>query len=59
MLWFMARTASKRPSLIHKIDTERYGYTVCGLEVTRWSRVYIETPFPEVQCMRCKAGDRK
>uniref|UniRef100_A0AAU6R6H5 Head-to-tail stopper n=1 Tax=Micrococcus phage Kurnik TaxID=3092208 RepID=A0AAU6R6H5_9CAUD len=49
----IARSRTGRPTLQHKL-TEAYGdETVCGLDVTLWSRAYTTTPIPQIICKKC------
>lgn len=59
MRWIIARTKSKRPSLMHLIDTEYIYETRCGLDVYGWSRAYFNLPVPQVACMKCTRADKK
>lgn len=56
--WVVARTARKRPTLMHMLDPDRAGYTVCGVEVSGWSRAYFDAPIPQIECLRCKGVRR-
>lgn len=51
--WVIARTARKRPTLMHLVADG--GKTACGSDLTGWSRAYFDAPIPQVTCIRCKA----
>lgn len=55
-MYLIARTATKRPSLMHKITEDNYDKTICGLDVSHWSRTYTGTPILVILCMKCKAS---
>lgn len=51
--FILARTSKGRPTLMHALG-EHYGdKTVCGLEVTNWSRAYKAEPIKEILCVKC------
>lgn len=50
----VARTARKRPTLMHALNPERPGYTLCGVDIAAWSRAYFDAPIPQIECLRCK-----
>jgi len=56
--WVVARTARKRPTLMHLLDPNRPGLTVCGVDVSGWSRAYFEMPIPQIECLNCKGVRR-
>lgn len=52
-LFIIARTASHRPTLMHVlVNLEK---TACGLDVSAWSRAYLEKPVLQIMCLKCKA----
>lgn len=51
MNYILARTASGRPSLMHKLGTANR--TLCGLDITLWSRAYLATPISQILCKKC------
>lgn len=53
MRFMVARTGSGRPSLMHAIHIDDFSTTTCGLDVSRWSRFYVERAIPQVLCKRC------
>jgi len=53
-MWALARTAAKRPALMHKMSSLHPGFTACGVDTRGWSKAYFEAPIPQVQCLRCK-----
>ena len=58
-MYIIARTASKRPSLQHRLVLGEDGahITSCGLDVSMWSRAYQNKPIPQVLCVRCRKSD--
>jgi hypothetical protein len=42
-----------RPSLQHVLDDETLLMTLCGQDVTRWSRAYQKAPIKEILCKKC------
>lgn len=60
-MYIIARTASKRPSLQHRLvlgdDTDKH-VTACGIDVSMWSRAYQNKPIPQVLCIRCRKSDK-
>ena len=51
MTYVLARTAGGRPALQHKTDD--HDVTLCGLDITGWSRAYTRTPIKEILCKKC------
>jgi hypothetical protein len=51
MPFVVARTASKRPSLQH--FTPDHDKTLCGMDITVWSRAYMPEPIREILCVKC------
>lgn len=54
-MYIIARTAAKRPTLQHRLDPYAAYKTLCGIEVSTWSRSYSHTAIPEVLCKKCEA----
>lgn len=52
MRWIVARSASKRPTLMHMLVS--FDRTACGLDIRGWSRAYLEVPIPQIVCLHCK-----
>jgi hypothetical protein len=52
MLYVIARSFSKRPTLMHIVGI--HSRTLCGTDLSMWSAAYRHEPIPEVMCMRCK-----
>ena len=50
----IARTASRRPTLQHRVAEGGAGRTVCGLDIRPWSRAYQEAPISQIICKRCE-----
>ncbi|QDH47811.1 hypothetical protein SEA_SHEE_58 [Microbacterium phage Shee] len=50
--YIIARTGKGRPTLQHALadDGQR---TVCGLDVSYWSRAYQSRPITEIVCRKC------
>lgn len=58
-MFVIARTTSKRPSLQHILHPDDPDYTLCGLNISLWSRAYQRSVISAVLCMKCgrlKAG---
>lgn len=54
MLYTIARTAAKRPTLQHAVPFNG-DRTACGLDIRPWSRSYQSQPIPQIICLKCKA----
>lgn len=54
--YVIARTPSSRPSLMHKTREDDIGMTLCGRDITAWSRAYMGTLIPQIFCLRCAAA---
>ena len=52
--WVIARNAHKRPTLCHRLNATGL-LTVCGQDVSPWSRSYLSEPITSVTCKRCVA----
>lgn len=53
-MFVIARSASKRPTLMHKLSTGSSSLTACGISTAGWSRAYFDKPIPQVMCLHCK-----
>lgn len=51
MSYVVARTGAGRPSLQH--FTEDHDVTVCGRDITGWSRAYMRGKIKEIFCKKC------
>ncbi len=51
--YVIARTASKKPTLMHQINPQDTNMTVCGWDMSAWSLVYFEKAFDVLMCRRC------
>lgn len=49
----IARTRRGRPTLQHRVAAANHARTVCGLDMSGWSRCYQSAPLPQVACKRC------
>lgn len=52
-VYVLARTASGRPALQHRLLQTDKDITACGLNMSRWSRVYSHTCFSSIYCKKC------
>jgi len=52
-MFVIARTAKRRPTLMHILSANHSGHTICGVDISPWSRAYFEEPIPQVLCQRC------
>lgn len=52
--YVIARTASHRPSLMHRVEPSDLSQTLCGLDMTGWSREYLAAPLDTMVCWRCE-----
>lgn len=52
--YVIARNASKRPTLMHKVSRST-ARTVCGRDISRWSRSFHSRPIEVMLCLSCKA----
>lgn len=53
MLYVIARNASDRPTLQHRLLDGSASQTLCGVKMTDWSRSYQTEPIKSVLCRRC------
>ena len=51
-MYALARSATGRPTLQHR--TTDMNTTLCGLDMTSWSRAYQATPIREILCKKCR-----
>jgi hypothetical protein len=51
---YVAARSHGRPVLIHKVKHTDVGSTLCGLDLTGWSREYLYSPLDVLYCLRCK-----
>ncbi len=54
-VYVIARNNSGRPTLQHALSGGTASQTLCGTDVTHWSRGFQSRPIPEVLCLRCSA----
>jgi hypothetical protein len=56
-LYCVARNASGRPTVQHKLPEGVASITCCGVEITGWSRAYMNFRIEELLCRRaaCRA----
>jgi hypothetical protein len=52
-VWFMARNASERPTLMHAVEMYADHWTICGLPIATWSRFFINEPIRGFACKKC------
>lgn len=52
-VFVVARTHAGRPTLQHRLVDEQTHYTLCGVDVSPWSRHYMSTQIREIICLRC------
>lgn len=59
-VYVIARNASGRPTLQHKLMPGAASLTACGTPIESWSRAYQSEPIHEVLCKReaCQAGSK-
>ncbi len=55
----IARTAPAgrgrgRATFQHRIDPFRSSMTLCGHDMSRWSRAYQDKAIPEIECLNCQ-----
>ena len=49
--WVVARTAAKRPTLMHAwFGGDK---TACGVDLLGWSKYWSKTPIPAITCFKC------
>lgn len=51
--YVMARTHSKRPTLQHIVTNKGDEYTLCGHDLTRWNRYWMDRKISVLLCRRC------
>jgi hypothetical protein len=51
-VYVLARTGKGRPTLQHCLADDGM-HSVCGLDVTAWSRAYQDKPIREIMCRKC------
>lgn len=49
-----ARNFSGRPTLMHKVSKNDVNKTLCGYDMSDWSRAYFLKPVDLLLCKRCK-----
>lgn len=50
-----ARNLSGRPTLMHRVEYGGTGqYTLCGYDMSSWSRAFFAKPVDILLCLRCK-----
>lgn len=57
-MYVMARTAKKRPTLQHVVRNPGMTLTVCGTDISSWSRVWQRKQIPILLCRRCARIER-
>lgn len=57
MAYVVARTGAGRPSLQHRMNDLEV--TICGLDISAWSRHYMSTAIKEIFCKKCNRGEMK
>ncbi|WIC89616.1 hypothetical protein SEA_GARDENB_58 [Microbacterium phage GardenB] len=50
--YILARTGRGRPTLQHALADDGV-HSVCGLDVSLWSRAYQSKPIREIVCRKC------
>lgn len=53
MTYVIARTGRGRPTLQHELSPQLDGLTLCGLDISWWSRAYQRKAIPEILCKKC------
>lgn len=53
-IFVVARTASGHPACQHRIAGYRSSKTMCGYDVSKWSREFTATALSVILCKRCK-----
>jgi len=53
-MYVAARSYSKRPLCIHTVKSRSSHATLCGQDLTGWSREYMADPIEVLFCKRCK-----
>lgn len=56
-LYVVARNPSGRPTLMHRLAKGDFSKTLCGRDVSRWSRAFMGRRIDEILCKhpRCRA----
>lgn len=54
----VARSASGRATLMHRIGNVELMVTACGLDINVWSRAYLSEKIPQIMCKRCEGDAR-
>jgi hypothetical protein len=52
-VFVVARAYNGHPTLQHKMSDDGTT-TLCGRDVTMWSRAYQGNPIPQIYCKKCK-----
>jgi hypothetical protein len=52
MLYVIARSLSKRPTLMHVVGVK--SRTLCGTDISMWSAAYRQDVIKEVLCIKCQ-----
>lgn len=51
--YVVARNATGRPTLCHRVSAHSASQTACGTDVRTWSRAYSPEPIEVLYCRRC------
>jgi hypothetical protein len=57
--YVIARNAGDRPTLQHAVTSYRSRVTLCGWDISMWTRSFSETPMTIMLCKRCKRIESK
>lgn len=52
-MYVVARSFTKRPTLMHVLNASHPDRTLCNVDLTRWSRAYLDEVIPQILCTRC------
>jgi len=45
--------AQHRGTLLHRLIDGTSSHTLCGRDISEWSRAYVQRAIPEILCLRC------
>lgn len=58
LIYVVARNATGRATLQHKVDGRSSAQTVCGRSILGWSRAYQAEPIKAILCKSCERSSR-
>lgn len=57
--YFVARGLNNQPTLMHRTTLPFGTETICGMDVSQWSRAWLERVLTPVYCLKCMRKEAK